>query len=126
MNELSEELFSQTFGCPKCRSTPETDTDFDSLPFKKIKTLYDKSDNSFYISECSNCHQPYLEEYRDNGMLGGFDNDPMWSYWMPLTAKELAILIKENLLLEELNNIMRTRSFLINEHRDKSTFKWAK
>ena len=50
----------------------------------------------------------------------------MWSYWMPLTAKELAILIKENLLLEELNNIMRTRSFLINEHRDKSTFKWAK
>ena len=45
---------------------------------------------------------------------------------MPLTAKELAILIKEDLPLEEINNIMRARSFLINEYKNKSTFKWAK
>ena len=121
MNKFTDDL-----GCAKCLATPETDTDFDSLPYKKIKTIYDKSDNSFYISECSYCHQPYLEEYRDNGMLGGWDDDPMWSYWMPLTAKELAKLSKEDLPLEEINNIMRTRSFLINEHKNKSTFKWAK
>ena len=125
MNEIDEKLFSQTFGCPECRATPETDTKFDSLPYKKIKTLYDKSDNSFHISECSYCNQPYLEEFRDDGMLGGFDGDPMWWYWMPLTAKELAILIKEELSLEDINKIMRTRSFLINENRDKSTFEWA-
>ena len=121
MNKFTDDL-----GCAKCLATPETGTDFDSLPYKKIKTIYDKSDNSFYISECSYCHQPYLEEYRDNGMLGGWDDDPMWSYWMPLTAKELAKLSKEDLLLEEIKNIMRTRSFLINEYKNKSTFKWAK
>jgi len=121
MNEFSDKL-----GCTKCLATPETDTDFDSLPYKKIKTIYDKSDNSFYISECSYCHQPYLEEYRDNGMLGGFDGDPMWSYWMPLKAKEVAILYKDDVSLNEIENIMRMRSFLINELRDESTFEWSK
>ena len=121
MNEITDDL-----GCAKCLATPDTDTDFDSLPFKKIKTLYDKSDNSFYISECSYCHQPYLEEYRDNGMLGGWDDDPMWSYWMPLKASEVVVLYKVDVPLSEIENIMRKRSFLINESRKKSTFKWAK
>lgn len=118
--------FTYDLGCSECLATPKTDTDFDSLPFKKIKTIYDKSDSAFFISECRHCKQPYLEEYMDFGITGGWDDDPMWSYWMPLTAKEVAILYKDNIPLDEIENIMRTRNFLINEKRDKSTFEWAK
>ena len=126
MNELGGEPFTQTFGCAKCRATPETDTDFDSLPYKKIKTLCDRSDSAFFISECCYCKQPYLEEYMDLGSSGWWQEDPMWSYWMPLTAKEVAILYKDDISLNEIENIMRTRNFLINEKRDKSTFRWSK
>jgi hypothetical protein len=118
--------FRDDLGCPKCLATPKTDTDFDSLPFKKIKTIYDKNESAFFISECCYCKQPYLEEYMDLGSSGWWQEDPMWSYWMPLTAKEVAILYKDGISLAEIENIMRTRNFLINEKRDKSTFKWAK
>ena len=36
-------------------------------------------------------------------------------YWMPLTAKEVAVLYKDDVSLDEIENIMRTRNFLINE-----------
>ena len=122
MNEFTDDL-----GCTKCLATPKTDTDFDSLPYKKIKTLHDKSDSAFFISECCYCKQPYLEEYMDFGITGGWnDDDPMWSYWMPLKAKEVVILYKDDVSLNEIENIMRSRSFLINEKRDESTFEWSK
>ena len=121
MNKFTDDL-----GCAKCLATPKTDTDFDKLPYKKIKTIYDKSDSAFFISECCYCKQPYLEEYMDIGSSGWWQDDPMWSYWMPLTAKEVAILFKDNISLDEIENIMRTRNFLINEKRDESTFEWAK
>ena len=44
MNEFTDDL-----GCTKCLATPKTDTDFDSLPYKKIKTLHDKSDSAFLL-----------------------------------------------------------------------------
>jgi hypothetical protein len=126
MNEIDGDSFAQTFGCSKCRVTPETDTAFNSLPYKKIKTIYDKSDSAFFISECCFCNQPYLEEYMDFNITGGWDDDPMWTYWMPLKAKEVAILYKDDVSLNEVKNIMSTRSFLINEKRDESTFEWSK
>jgi hypothetical protein len=45
---------------------------------------------------------------------------------MPLKASEVVVLYKDDVPLSEIENIMRKRSFLINESRDKSTFKWAK
>ena len=45
MNDFTDDL-----GCAKCLRTPKTDTDFDSLPFKKIKTIFDKSDSAFFIN----------------------------------------------------------------------------
>jgi hypothetical protein len=62
MNEQGGESFAKTFGCDKCRATPETDTDFDSLPYQNIKTLCDRSDSAVCISEGRYCKQPLLEE----------------------------------------------------------------
>ena len=123
--------FSQTFGCSKCTATPETNTDFDSLPYKKIKTLCDRSDSAFYISECCYCNQSFLEEYEDEGSSGWWqDVEPMWSYWMPLSSIELALLNKKKITRSEIEKIMLTlkfeRSFLVNECKEESTFKWSK
>ena len=130
MNEQGGESFAKTFGCAKCRATPETDTDFDSLPYKNIKTLCDRSDSAFFISECRYCKQPFLEEYGDEGSSGWWqDDEPMWTYWMPLSSIELALLNKHGVTRSEIESIMHTlkfeRSFLVNNSRKKSTFKWS-
>ena len=125
------EKFSQTFGCSKCTVTPKTNTDFDNLPYKKIKTLCDRSDSAFFISECCYCNQSFLEEYGDEGSSGWWQDDElMWSYWMPLSSVELDTLNKKGVTRSEIETIMLTlkleRSFLINESKQESTFKWSK
>ena len=54
----------------------------------------------------------------------------MWSYWMPLSSVELDTLNKKGVTRSEIETIMLTlkleRSFLINESKQESTFKWSK
>jgi len=120
----SEELFINTFGCSKCRKTPKTGTDYAKLPFENLKVLYDTSHHSFYYSKCKYCHQPYLQEFRDEiDWLEG--DDPMWSYWMPLRAKECGLLNQDDVDLEDIETLMRKRTFLINEYKKESIFFWS-
>jgi hypothetical protein len=113
------------FGCSKCRKAPEAGADFEKLPFEKLKVLYGTSHHSFWYSKCKYCHQPYLEEFRDEiDWLEG--NDSIWSYWMPLRAKECGVLNQDNIGLGDIKTIMRKRTFLINEYKEEGTFFWEK
>ncbi len=91
-----ENSFIDSFGCSSCHKLPAIGTKFEDLPFRKIKTLYDSSNNSFWLSECKYCKQPYLEKFYDEIDWSGNGDDPMWSYWMPLKPDEYTLIEQGN------------------------------
>ena len=110
MNKFTDDL-----GCAKCLATPKTDTDFDKLPYKKIKTIYDKSDSAFFISECRYCKQPYLEEYMDFGITGGWYDE----YNNPAKYGNYKNGLKEGLWIERhTNSNLLTQMFYKNDVLD--------
>jgi hypothetical protein len=122
--QTAEEIFVENFGCLKCRKLPDASTDYDELPYKKVKTLYDTSHHAYWLSECKFCKQPYLEEFKDE--IGWFGGDPMWSYWMPLTPEEFEPLIRAGVDLNYIENLMRKRLFLVHEDKEECKFFWSK
>jgi len=121
--QTAEEIFVENFGCLKCRKLPDASTDYDELPYKKVKTLYDTSHHAYWLSECKFCKQPYLEEFKDE--IGWFGGDPMWSYWMPLTPEEFEPLIRAGVDLNYIENLMRKRLFLVHEDKEECKFFWS-
>jgi hypothetical protein len=75
-------------GCGYCQATP---AQLDDLRFAHARWLFDRSHEAYRLRACPRCGQVYLEQFHEIvNWRGG--NDDSWTYWVPLTPDEVALV----------------------------------
>ncbi len=124
--EFKEKVFVDNYGCSKCRKLPDAGAGYNDLSFRKVKTLYDTSHESSWLSECKYCKQHFLERFRDRIDWTGQGKDPMWMYWTPLTPEEFELMNKGEELTGDMLSFIGKRTYLECDSEDKYSWKSPK